>query len=193
MRSLPSLLLTALLLAVWLAAPGAATAGDIAVGDMAPDFALKGSDGKTHTLAEHRGKRAVVLAWYPRAFTSGCTIECKSLAENGGRIREFDVAYFMASVDPPEENQRFGAAHKADFPILSDPSKEVARAYGVLAMPGYAQRWTFYIGADGKILAIDQDVEPETAAEDMIAKLAELGVAKRAAKTGETQAPAAPR
>ena len=53
------------------------------VGDMAPDFSLQGSDGKTHKLSDYRGKSAVVAAWFPKAFTSGCTIECKSLAENG--------------------------------------------------------------------------------------------------------------
>jgi len=51
----------------------------IDVGDMAPDFSLQGTDGKTHRLADYRGKRAVVLAWFPKAFTGGCTAECKSL------------------------------------------------------------------------------------------------------------------
>src|SRR5262245_39404306 len=71
-------------------------------GDMAPDFALQGTDGKLHKLADYRGKKAVVVAWFPKAFTQGCTIECKSLAANGDKIRKYDVAYFMASVDPLE-------------------------------------------------------------------------------------------
>jgi peroxiredoxin Q/BCP len=66
---------------------------------------------------------------------------------------------------------------EADFPILSDPTKQVATAYGVLNQRGIANRWTFYIGKDGKILAIDKAVRPETSAEDMAAKLKELGVA----------------
>lgn len=168
------------LLALALAAAAPAAADELAVGDPAPDFSLEGSDGRTHTLSALRGKQAVVLAWYPKAFTSGCTLECKSLAGNGDRIRAFDVAYFMASVDPPDENRRFARAHDADFPILSDPTKEAARAYGVLAPQGYARRWTYYIGADGRILAIDREVEPATAAEDLVAKLEALGVAKRA-------------
>ena len=60
-------------------------AGELAVGDPAPDFSLPGSDGKTHSMADYRGKQAVVIAWFPRAFTSGCTIECKSLAEKATR------------------------------------------------------------------------------------------------------------
>ena len=83
----------------------------------------------------------------------------------------------MASTDPIEENTKFGAEHKADFPLLSDPTKEVATKYGVLnAQRGFANRWTFYIGKDGKILAIDKAVKPATSAQDMAAKLGELGV-----------------
>jgi peroxiredoxin Q/BCP len=58
-------------------------AAELKVGDMAPEFSLQGTDGMTHVLSEYRGKQAVVVAWFPRAFTTGCTIECKSLAENG--------------------------------------------------------------------------------------------------------------
>src|SRR3954468_8455604 len=123
-------------------------APELKVGDMAPDFSLPATDGKTYQLSDFKGKKAVVIAWFPKAFTQGCTIECKSLAENGDRIRKFDVAYFMASVDPLEDNIRFAKATKvdlngqtvekkeADFPMLSDPTKETAKAYGVLAANG---------------------------------------------------------
>ena len=146
------------------------------VGDMAPDFSLQGSDGKTYKLADFRGKKAVVVAWFPKAFTRGCTIECKSLAENGHLLKNFEASYFMASVDPVEENTKFGAEQKADFPLLSDPTKQTATAYGVLNERGVANRWTFYIGKDGKILAIDKAVKPDTSAQDMAAKLKDLGV-----------------
>jgi peroxiredoxin Q/BCP len=68
---------------------------------------------------------------------------------------------------------------EADFPILSDPTKQTATAFGVLSERGVANRWTFYIGKDGKIVAIDKAVKPETSAEDMISKLKELGVPTR--------------
>jgi peroxiredoxin Q/BCP len=162
---------------VGLTAGGSMAQTELKVGDMAPDFSLQGSDGKTYSLADFKGKRAVVIAWYPKAFTQGCTIECKSLAENGALLKKYEATYFMASVDPIEENTKFGAEHKADFPLLSDPTKEVATKYGVLnAQRGFANRWTFYIGKDGKILAIDKAVKPATSAQDMAAKLAELGV-----------------
>jgi thioredoxin-dependent peroxiredoxin len=155
-----------------------APAVELKVGDKAPNFKLQGSDGKTYSLADFAGKKAVVIAWFPAAFTKGCTVECKSLAMNGDKIRAYDVAYFMASVDPIEKNTDFAKAQEADFPLLSDPTKEVATAYGVLNAKGMATRWTFYIGKDGKILAIDKAIKVETSAEDMVAKLGELGVAK---------------
>ena len=156
-----------------------AIAADLKVGDPAPDFALAGTDGKTHTLSEYKGKQAVVLAWYPKAYTSQCTIECKSLAENGKLIRAYDVTYFMASVDPLDENKGFAAKEKADFPLLSDPTKETAKAYGVLNAMGVASRQTFFIGVDGTILAIDRNVNAASAAQDIAAKLGELTVSKR--------------
>jgi peroxiredoxin Q/BCP len=103
------------------------------VGDVAPDFTLQASDGRTYKTSDFRNKQAIVLAWFPRAYTSGCTLECKPLA------------------------------------------KKTAEAYGVLGMLGMASRWTFYIGKD----AIDKNVKPATSAEDMAAKLHELGVSTR--------------
>ncbi|MCC7416400.1 MAG: redoxin domain-containing protein [Acidobacteria bacterium] len=163
---------------------------ELKVGDRAPAFSLQGTDGKVHALSDYAGKRAVVVAWFPAAFTSGCTIECKSLAEHGDLIRKYDVQYFMASVDSAEKNAEFAKATsvmlngqqvmkaEADFPLLSDSTKAVAAAYGVLNARGVANRWTFYIGKDGRILAIDKAVKPATSAEDLAAKLGELGVAK---------------
>ena len=132
------------------------------VGDMAPDFTLQGTDGKTHKLSEYRGKQAVVLAWFPKAFTQGCTIECKSLAENGDKIKKFDVTYFMASVDQLEDNINFAKAtsvklgervvekKEADFPMLADPTMATAKAYGVFNEANMvANRWTFYIDKTG--------------------------------------------
>lgn len=150
------------------------------VGDKAPDFKLEGTDGKTYSLADFKGKEAVVIAWFPKAYTKGCTIECKSLAENGHLLKKFKSTYFMASVDPIEANKGFAAEQKADFPLLSDPTKETAKAYGVLNEErGVAMRQTFYIDQNGVIIAIDRDVQPATSAEDMAAKLAELNIAPR--------------
>jgi peroxiredoxin Q/BCP len=149
---------------------------ELKVGDPAPDFSLQAGDGKTYKLSDFKGKQAVVVAWFPKAYTSGCTIECKSLAEHGDLIKKYNVTYFMASVDPVADNKGFGELHKADFPLLSDPTKETATAYGVLSPRGFANRWTFYIGKDGKILAIDKTIKVDTSAEDMAAKLGALNI-----------------
>jgi thioredoxin-dependent peroxiredoxin len=90
----------------------------------------------------------------------------------------------MASVDDADTNKRFAEEHKADFPILADPEKNTAKAYGVinLAAPPerqLASRWTFYIGPDGKILDIDKQPTTKTAGEVMQKKLEALGVKKR--------------
>jgi peroxiredoxin Q/BCP len=156
--------------------PPPASGPELKVGDQAPDFSLEASDGKTYKLSDFKGKKAVVLAWFPKAYTSGCTIECKSLAEKGHLIRKYNVTYFMASVDPLADNKGFAEKEKADFPLLSDPSKDTAQQYGVLNARGMANRWTYYIGKDGKILEIDKAVKPATSAEDMATKLGELHV-----------------
>ena len=148
------------------------------VGDTAPDFSLQASDGKTYSLEQFKGKQAVVIAWYPRAFTSACTIECKSLAENSALLKQFDVSYLMASVDPLEQNIAFAESTKADFPLLSDPTKEVARAYDVLTLNLFSKRHTIYISKEGKILMVDQNINAATSAEDMMANFEKLGIPK---------------
>jgi thioredoxin-dependent peroxiredoxin len=88
----------------------------------------------------------------------------------------------MVSVDDADTNRKFATEHEADFPILSDPARTVATAYGVLgnATPtARARRWTFYIGPDRKILFIDKAVRTATAGEDLAAKLGELGIKKK--------------
>jgi peroxiredoxin Q/BCP len=161
----------------------ASASAELKVGDKAPDFKLPASDGKTYSLSDFRGKQPVVLAWFPKAYTRGCTIECKSLAENGGLIRAYDVSYFMISVDKLDDNVGFAKQQGADFPLLADPTKATAEAYGVLNANGLANRWTFYIAKDGTISAIDKQIKPETSAQDIAAKLKELNVPARRVAT----------
>ncbi|MDG3005174.1 peroxiredoxin [Paludisphaera mucosa] len=155
-----------------------ARAGDLKVGDPAPAFALQGSDGKTHALADYKGKSGVVLAWYPKAFTPGCTKECQSFAGAGESLKGLKVAYFTASVDEADYNKKFAESLNADYPILSDPSKDVAKAYGVVhegrAVP---ERWTFYIDKQGVIKGIDKNINVAKAAEDVAAKVKDLKLA----------------
>lgn len=85
----------------------------------------------------------------------------------------------MVSVDTLEDNTKFAQTHEADYPIMSDVSKSVANAYGVLGPGGVARRWTFYIGPDGKILHIDKAVSPSTSGPDMVKQLGALNVPKK--------------
>jgi len=89
-------------------------------------------------------------------------------------LRHLNVSYFAASVDSADVNRRFAESLGLSYPILSDPGKEVARAYGVLGPSGYASRWTFYIGADGRILDIDTKVSAASHGRDIVAKLTQL-------------------
>ena len=86
----------------------------------APDFKLQGSDGKTYSLADFAGKRGFVLAWFPKAFTSGCTAELEDLRDNAAAIAAYDAAVFMVSVDPPEKNAEFAKSVDAKQVLLSD-------------------------------------------------------------------------
>lgn len=87
------------------------------------------------------------------------------------------MAYFTASVDPPDVNKKFAESLDLDYPILSDPGKEVARAYGVVSGERTtASRWTFYIGKDGKILYIDKEVKPGSHGQEVVDRLKALGI-----------------
>ncbi len=148
-------------------------------GDPAPDFTLPGSDGKTYSLSQFKGESPVVIAFFPKAFTSGCTLECKTIAESKDILGQYNVTYFMASVDEPELNKKFAEKHEVSFPILSDPSKAMAEKYGVLSERGFAVRWTFYIDEQGIIKKIDKQIQVRDAGKQLLNNFKALGFQKR--------------
>lgn len=88
-------------------------------------------------------------------------------------------------MDPPETNKAFAQALGVDYPLLSDPSRAVATAYGVVDEDQpFASRWTFYIGSDGKVLHVDKQVSPASQGKAIAAKLAELGIPRRSRPVG---------
>ena len=111
-------------------------------GDPAPDFRLSASDGRDYTLSEFLGRKYVVIAWFPKAFTGGCTVECRSLGVHRALINRTSVQFFAASVDAVATNAEFAVALDLAYPILSDPSRGVARrtVYWVRAVSRYAGR-----------------------------------------------------
>lgn len=180
MKSLSALLVVAIGFSL---AAATLSAAELKVGDAAPNFEMRGTDGKTYKLNDFKGKQAIVIAWFPKAFTGGCTKECKSMKANGDAIRKYDVAYFTASTDPvdgPQGNKAFAQSLDLDYPILSDPKGEAAKAFGVLMDNGkMANRVTFYIDREGKIAYIDKKVATDTHGADMAKKLKEIGVPEK--------------
>ncbi len=106
-------------------------------------------------------------------------MECKALRDSDQEISNYNVAYFMASVDSIEDNTAFAKKNEANFPILADPEKAMCEAYGVLSKSGYAARHTFYIDIEGIIRMIDKNVSPATAGKDLVKNLEGLGFPKR--------------
>ncbi len=103
-----------------------------------------------------------------------------ALRDSAEAIAAYDVAVYLVSLDEPERNAEFAESLGAKHVLLSDPGKQAAEAYGVLGPGGlYARRWTFYIDRSGKIVAIDRDVNTESAGQDIARKLGELGFPKR--------------
>ena len=153
-----------------------ALSDELRPGDLAPAFSLPGSDGGTHALGDHKG-HAVVLLWFPKAFTGGCTAELKSFAPTAEELRARGAACYAASLDAPDVNRAFAEWTGSAVPILSDVSGDVARAYGVIDdVRELPARWTFFINGDGRIAAIDREVSPTSHGGDILVRLHELGL-----------------
>jgi peroxiredoxin Q/BCP len=127
-------------------------------GDAAPDFELPASDGVTYRLSRVHGTAPVVVAWFPKAFTPGCTAECRSIGLTRAALAEYDAVVFAACCDSVAATRAFAEATGIGVPILADHDRRVAAAYGVLGRLGVPDRWTFYIGVDGRILHVDRAV-----------------------------------
>jgi peroxiredoxin Q/BCP len=150
-------------------------AGDLAPGSAAPEWTLQGSDGKSYKSSQFSGK-GYVLAWFPKAFTGGCTEELGAVRDAQAELAKYDVDVFMVSFDPPEKNADFAKSLNAKLVLLSDPKGDAANAFGVSALGGmYAKRWTFYVDKGGAIRFVDKNVKTATAGADIAKKLAELG------------------
>jgi peroxiredoxin Q/BCP len=136
-------------------------------GAVAPRFKLPASDGQTIDLADYKGKR-VVLYFYPRADTPGCTKEACSFRDAIASYKKLDVPVFGISPDPVEDVTKFAEKFQLNFPLLADADHAVTEKYGVWqekSMYGKkymgAARTTFIIGADGKIEHVFEKVKPE--------------------------------
>ena len=122
-------------------------------GQLAPDFKLKGPGGAFYTLSEHRGESAVVLVFYPLAFSAVCSHQLPEVQKLLPAFEEAGAVVYGISVDSHHSNTAFARSLGLTFILLSDWKHEVSTAYGVLVPEaGYSGRATFVIGKDGKLL-----------------------------------------
>ena len=135
------------------------------VGDEAPDFTLPSTTGQTVKLSDFRGKKNVILAFYPAAFTGGCTKEMQAYQFNLTQFEGAETQVFGVSTDNTPSKKRFAEDLKVSFPMLSDfAARKVSKDYGLLnAERGIANRATFVIDKEGRI----QHIEEGTAAIDV--------------------------
>jgi len=148
------------------------------IGKSAPEFTLKSSTGKEISLSEFKGKKTVVLYFYPRADTPGCTKEACGFRDALADYDQANVAVLGISPDPVDDVTKFGDKFHLNFPLLADSDHAVTERYGVWqekSMYGKkymgAARTTFVIGKDGKILHIFEKVKPEGHDQEVLAWL----------------------
>lgn len=128
-------------------------AGKPAVGDTAPDFTLTSSEGTSVSLAQLRASGPVLLAFFPRAFTAGCTRELRSYRDHHAEVLERGARVVAISTDDPATLARFKQSLGAPFTFLSDPDGAVSAVYGGVS-GGKANRVTVTVGPDGRITRV---------------------------------------
>lgn len=144
-------------------------------GDIAPDFELPTQDGSTLSLRDALQQGPVVLFFYPKAMTPGCTKESCHFRDLAAEFAEAGAQRIGISIDKPEKQAAFADKHDFDFPLLSDTDRSVAKAYGV-KRPGPLMnaRATFVIGEDGRIVdVIKSEINMDTHADKALAALAD--------------------
>jgi len=164
------------------------------VGDPAPEFSLSAGDGSTVTLSGFRG-RSVVLYFYPKDDTPGCTREACSFRDERARFTKANAVILGVSRDSAASHQKFAQKFKLTFPLLSDPDASVCKAYGVFKQKSLygrtywgIERTTFLIDAQGRIAAIFPKVSVDGHSDEVYEALSALtdspaGPSRHAAKS----------
>ena len=151
-------------------------------GDLAPDFELTADDGRTVRLSEEVARGPVVLFFYPRALTPGCTAESCHFRDLADEFVALGARRIGISADPVDRQHRFTEKHGFDFPLLSDTDRAVARQYGV-KRPGplFNRRATFVVGPDRRLVeVIRSEVNMERHADEALSALRKLKLRGRA-------------
>jgi len=142
-------------------------ADNLSVGNSAPDFTLQDSDGNNFSLSNYKEKNPVIIYFYPKANTPGCTKQACGIRDSFRKFKENNIIVFGISVDSKESIKEFINDNNLNFPLLSDEKKEVSKAYGVLNNIGLDSRITFIVDKQGNIVNILRDVDVETHADDV--------------------------
>lgn len=142
-------------------------ADNLSIGNAAPNFTLQDSEGNDFSLANYKWKNPVIIYFYPKAGTPGCTKQACGIRDSFTKFEENDIKVLGISVDSKESIKDFISENNLNFPLLSDESKEVSKAYGVLNNIGLDSRITFIIDKQGNIADIIRDVDVETHADDV--------------------------
>lgn len=149
-------------------------------GTIAPKFTALDDQGRKFTLASHKGS-AVVLYFYPKSDTPGCTTEACEFRDNVFAFRDAGATILGVSVDDVASHAEFAQQHGLPFPLLADADKRVAKAYGVLyralGIMELARRETFLVDPQGRIARHYADVDPKTHARQLLADLKTLRAA----------------
>ncbi|HVM32250.1 MAG TPA: peroxiredoxin [bacterium] len=141
-------------------------------GQMAPDFSLKATDGSTVTLSQFRGQKNVVLYFYPKDDTPGCTKEACAFRDDLKPFQDKDAVILGLSVDDNASHQAFSSKFNLNFPLLSDPGGAVSRAYDAFnPEKGTSRRVTAVIDKDGKVKKFFPQVNVDGHSREVLAAL----------------------
>jgi len=158
-------------------APATSAGEQPAVGSPAPEFELSDQNGHLHSLEDYRDQW-VVLYFYPKDKTPGCTTEACEFRDNIFAFRELGAQILGVSLDDVESHKAFAESYSLPFPLLADIDGEAATAYGVKTRKfgmTYAKRQTFIIGPDGKIAKHYEKVDPDEHSAEVLVDLKALG------------------
>lgn len=165
-----------LLVAILVLAALTASAALPSVGDLAPEFTLSDGEGNEVSLEDHRGKW-VVLYFYPKDFTSGCTIQAHEFQRDLAKYEKAGAVILGVSVDTPDSHKSFCEKEGLEFTLLSDTDAAVSSSYGsVMEYQGQklSARNTFVIDPEGRLVRVFEKVKPQGHSEEVLAALAEL-------------------
>lgn len=143
----------------------------LTIGNVAPNFSIPDQDGKIHTLTDYKGKW-VLLYFYPKDFTSGCTVEACNLRDNFNELKK-SVTVLGVSADSVESHKRFIEKHQLPFTLLADTARKIITDYGINEFI-FPKRTSFLIDTKGRITKIYEKVNPATHAAEILSDLQSL-------------------